>query len=241
MRSIVLNNKIVQYDLKHSSKKNVNIHIKPDMTLAVSAPKWVLKGELERILYNKSSWILTNLENQKRQLRDKKTNILENGHAIWFRGEKYRFYYKQSDKNYVCMVDDIIVVYTTRIDDLEYSQGVFLKWLKAMAYEEYSEILEKYRNKMLKKYYIPEVSLQIRAMKSRWGTCTPSKKKITLNLYLMFAPREYIECIVLHELTHFLEIYHNEHFYNIMKEFMPKCKQYQRELNKDYSLISKYI
>ena len=94
---------------------------------------------------------------------------------------------------------------------------------------------------MLRKYNVPEVSLQVRSMKSRWGTCTPSKKKITLNLYLMFAPKEYIECIVLHELTHFLEIYHNEHFYSIMKEFMPKCKQYQRELNKEYSQISKYI
>lgn len=241
MRSIVLNNKIIEYDLTHSSKKNVNIHIKPDMTLAVSAPRWVLKGELERILYNKSSWILTNLENQKKQLREKKSNVLENGHSIWYKGEKYRYYYKQADKNFVCMVDDIIVVYTTRVDDLEYSQGVFLKWLKAMAYEEYEELIEKYRNKMLRKYNIPEVSLQVRAMKSRWGTCTPSKKKITLNLYLMFVPKEYLECIVLHELTHFLEIYHNDHFYGIMQEFMPKCKQYQRELNKEYSLISKYI
>ena len=50
MRSIILNNKIIQYDLKYNAKKNVNIHIKPDLTVKVSAPRWVLKGELERIL-----------------------------------------------------------------------------------------------------------------------------------------------------------------------------------------------
>ena len=110
MRSIVLNNKIIEYDLKRNSKKNVNIHIKPDLTLAVSAPRWVLKGQLERILYDKSSWILTNLENQKKQLREKKTNILENGHVIWYKGEKYRFYYKQSDKNH-CSLAYLLYVF----------------------------------------------------------------------------------------------------------------------------------
>ena len=99
MRSIVLNNKIIEYDLKHNSKKNVNIHIKPDMTLAVSAPRWVLKGELERILYNKSSWILTNLESQKRQLRENKTNNLENGHSILI--GRYPGITRKSHKNYV--------------------------------------------------------------------------------------------------------------------------------------------
>lgn len=241
MRNIVLNNKIIEYDLKHNSKKNVNIHIKPDLTLAVSAPRWVLKGELENILYNKSTWILTNLEKQKRLLREKRTNILENGHSIWFKGEKYRLYFRQADKNFVCFVDDMIIVYSSNVDDTEYSKKVFMKWLKSQAEEDFNDALTKYRNKMLKKYKIPEYSLQIRSMKSRWGTCIPSKRKVTLNLHLMFAPKEYLEYIALHELTHFLEIYHNDRFYDIVKEFMPNYKEISRSLNEEYSMIAKYI
>ena len=66
MRSIVLNNKIVEYDVSYNSKKNVNIRVKSDLTLNISAPRWVVKSELERILTKKSGWILDNIEKQRK-------------------------------------------------------------------------------------------------------------------------------------------------------------------------------
>ena len=46
-----------------------------------------------------------------------------------------------------------------------------------------------------------------------------------------------MEYVALHELTHFIEIYHNEHFYNILTEFMPDWRVRQETLNKEYSQI----
>lgn len=237
MRSIVLNNKIVEYNLNYNSKKNVNIRIKSDLTLNISAPKWVVKSELERILTKKSGWILENLEKQRKIQRNKKVNILENGHSIWFKGAKYRLFYRKSEENYVWIAEDQIVVFSKKSEDLEYSKKVLLNWLRSMAEEEFEKALNKYRNKMIKKYDIPEFNLQIRAMKTRWGTCTPAKKKITLNLNLMYAPQEYMEYVALHELVHFVEIYHNSHFYGILSEFMPDWKERQETLNKEYAQI----
>ena len=239
MRSIVLNNKIVEYNVNYNSKKNVNIRIKSDLTLNVSAPRWVVKSELERILTKKSGWILDNIEKQRKIQRNKKVNILENGHSVWLKGEKYRLFYRKSEENYVLIVEEQIIVFSKRSDDLEYSKKIFIEWLREMAKIEFDRALNKYRNKMIKKYNIPEFNLQIRAMKTRWGTCTPSKKKITLNLNLMYAPQEYIEYVALHELTHFLEIYHNSHFYDILSEFMSDWKLRQETLNKEYSQIMK--
>lgn len=239
MRSIILNNKIVEYHVNYNSKKNVNIRIKSDLTLNISAPKWVVKSELERILTKKSGWILDNLEKQRKIQRNKKVNRLENNHVIWFQGEKYRLFYRKSDENYVWQTDEQIIVFSKRSDDLEYSKKIFLEWLRDLAKEEFGKALNKYRNKMLKKYNIPEFTLQVRAMKSRWGTCTPGKKKITLNLNLMYAPPEYMEYVALHELIHFLEIYHNANFYAILSEFMPDWKVRQETLNKEYSQIAR--
>lgn len=239
MRSIVLNNRIVEYNVKYNSKKNVNIRIKSDLTLNVSAPRWVVKSELERILTKKSGWILDNLEKQRKIQREKKVNILENGHAIWFKGQKYRLFYRKSEENYVCLTEEQIVVFSKRSEDLDYSKKILLNWLRNMAKEDFAKALNKYRNRMIKKYDIPEYNLQIRAMKTRWGTCTPAKKKITLNLNLMYAPQEFLEYVALHELTHFIEIYHNAHFYEILSEFMPDWKERQNTLNKEYSQIAK--
>lgn len=237
MRSIVLNNKIVEYNVKYNSKKNVNIRIKSDLTLNVSAPRWVVKSELERILTKKSGWILDNLEKQRKIQRNKKVNILENGHSIWLKGEKYRLFYRKSEKNYVFINEDQIIVFSKKSEDLEYSQKIFIDWLRSVAKAEFEKVLNKYRNRMIKKYNIPEYNLQIRAMKTRWGTCTPAKKKITLNLNLMYAPQEYLEYVALHELTHFIEIYHNVRFYDILSEFMVDWKSRQEILNKEYSQI----
>ena len=237
MKSIILNNKIIEYNVKYNSKKNVNIRIKSDLTLNVSAPRWVVKSELERILTKKSGWILDNLEKQRKIQREKKLNILENGHSIWLKGEKYRLFYRKSEKNYVYINEEQIIVFSKKSEDLEYTQKVFLEWLRGIAEIEFKKALDKYRNKMLKKYNIPEYVLQIRAMKTRWGTCTPAKKKITLNLNLMYAPKEYLEYVALHELAHFVEIYHNERFYNILSEFMCDWKSRQDTLNKEYSQI----
>ena len=116
MRSIILNNKIVEYDLKYNAKKNVNIRIKSDLTLRVSAPRWVLKGEIERIIAEKSSWILENLELQRKSKKELKTNTFENGHLIWLEGEKYRLYYKSCDKNFVFITGEQITVFTKKSD-----------------------------------------------------------------------------------------------------------------------------
>ena len=187
----------------------------------------------------KSNWIINNLEKQKELQKEKKINILENGHSIWFQGDKYRLYYRSCDRNNVFVTNDQIIVFTKKADDLEYSKKVFEKWLKTMAERTFGEVLQKYRNKMVKRYNIPECTLQVRSMKTRWGTCIPSKKKITLNLYLIYAPTECLEYVALHELTHFLEIYHNERFYDIMEEFMPDYKERTTRLNKEFGQIGK--
>ena len=239
MRTIILNNKIIEYDIKYNAKKNVNILVKPDLTVKVSAPRWVLKGEVERILNQKSTWILDNLEKQRQIIREEKINIFENGHSIWFEGEKYRLYYRASDYNDILFTEDQIIVYTKRIDDLEYSQKVLKNWFKDYAMSVYMSVLDKYYNRMVRKYDLPKYTLQIREMKTRWGTCTPSKKRVTLNLNLIYAPVEYVEYVALHELTHFLELYHNKRFYSILEEFMPDYKERQEKLNKEYSRILK--
>ncbi len=239
MRTIILNNKIVEYSVKYNAKKNVNIHIQPDLTVNVSAPRWVLKGEVERILSEKSNWIIDNLEKQKKLLKEKKKNTLENGHTVWFKGDEYRIFYRSSPVNNVFISDNQIIVFTKKIEDFEYSKKVFIKWLKGLAEKEFNEALQKYRNKMMRRYNMPEYTLQVREMKTRWGTCIPSKKKITLNLYLMYAPHECLEYVALHELVHFLEIYHNDNFYEIMEEFMTDYKERTRLLNKEYGQIGK--
>lgn len=235
LEKITLKNQVIEYDLSYTAKRNINMRIGSDSRLKVSAPKRVSKVEINRVLKDKAEWIIKNLE----KVKGNKQNVLETGHLIWFNGHQYRLYYKQADNNKVIVFDEYILVYTKHIDDIDYSQDVLLEWLKDLAEIEFLDVLNKYKTLMRTKYKIPDFTFQIRNMKTRWGTCIPSKKKITLSLSLMYVPHELLEYVALHELAHFLEVYHNARFYAIIEEFMPDYKVRMKTLNKEYSQITR--
>lgn len=64
-------------------------------------------------------------------------------------------------------------------------------------------------------------SFGIRKMRTRWGSCHIQKKHITLNVSLAKKPLRCLEFIIVHELVHLLERYHNKRFYHLMDCFLP--------------------
>ena len=69
-------------------------------------------------------------------------------------------------------------------------------------------------------------------MKTKWGTCNPSYKKILLNLELAKKPARCLEYVLVHEMIHLLEKKHSDKFKSKMESFMPNWKQFKNELNK---------
>jgi predicted metal-dependent hydrolase len=73
--------------------------------------------------------------------------------------------------------------------------------------------------------------LQIRQMKTRWGSCHIRKKKITLNLELAKKPLHCLEYVVVHEMVHLFEKKHNDRFKNYMTHYLPNWKVCKKQLN----------
>lgn len=76
-----------------------------------------------------------------------------------------------------------------------------------------------------------EVTWKIRAMKSLWGSCHFRKRHITYNLELARVPRELVEYVVVHELTHLKAHNHGSEFYRLMDERLPGWRTLRRRLN----------
>ena len=74
-------------------------------------------------------------------------------------------------------------------------------------------------------YEIPYPVIQVRKMKSKWGTCYTTKEKIILNRALLSAPLKAIEYVVVHELAHFVHANHSPAFYKVIEEIMPDWKE----------------
>lgn len=70
--------------------------------------------------------------------------------------------------------------------------------------------------------------LRLRKMKSRWGSCIPSKGVITMNTALVGAPTDCQIAVAAHELCHMLHPNHSRAFYACLYEHFPyyeSCRQ----------------
>ena len=71
----------------------------------------------------------------------------------------------------------------------------------------------------------------VKRMKTRWGSCNINRRRIWLNLELASKPVECLEYVLVHELVHLYERYHNDNFKRYMDTFMPQWRVHRDTLN----------
>lgn len=102
-------------------------------------------------------------------------------------------------------------------------------WYKEKAHHHFKQALKKYNvlvNKEVK-------TVSIRVMKTRWGSCNPTKSYINLNLELIKKPKMAIEYVVFHELAHLIHLNHDQKFYNFLSLHMPDWKKRKANLEQN--------
>ncbi len=77
---------------------------------------------------------------------------------------------------------------------------------------------------------IPMPRVTVRRMRSRYGSCSVGRGRITLASMLLEVPLECAEYVVLHELTHFLYPNHGKDFYQFIERYMPDFRQREKQL-----------
>ncbi|WP_432786806.1 hypothetical protein AAEX37_00866 [Oligella sp. MSHR50489EDL] len=96
----------------------------------------------------------------------------------------------------------------------------------------------------LQQFYVPHWEAQmgikaplidLRRMKSRWGSCRSDGKRICLNTELAKRPLESIEYVFVHEMVHLLEQSHNHRFQALMDHFLPDWRERKQRLNSPLS------
>ena len=72
-------------------------------------------------------------------------------------------------------------------------------------------------------------SLKINSSVSRWGSCS-MQKNINLSMFLLFLSEKYIDYVILHELTHTIEMNHGANFWKLLSKY---CGEDAKKLRKE--------
>lgn len=220
----------ITYDLERKRVKNINLRIRSDETLFVSASPLVAVKTIDDFIISKSDFILKSLarfsEKRKWGIDNKK---YVSGESFYLLGKQMRLSVRQSNQN--CVEEDgvYIILECKNINDLSLKTRVMKKFFKEKCVEIFNDAINKNYPKF-KKYGIPYPAVKIRSMETRWGTCILQKKQITLNTKLIHFSRNCINYVVIHEFCHFKYPNHSNAFYDFMTILMPDWKDRKKEL-----------
>ena len=110
----------------------------------------------------------------------------------------------------------------------EKREAVLHQWYRQLMREQIPELIAKWEPLI----GVNVTDWGIKKMKTRWGTCNISARRIWLNLELAKKPTSCLEYILVHEMVHFLERHHNDRFRDYMDGFMPQWRLHRDELNR---------
>ena len=74
--------------------------------------------------------------------------------------------------------------------------------------------------------------IAVREQKTRWGSCS-SGRNLNFNWKLIMMPEKVLDYVVIHELSHLIEMNHSKRFWNIVAEVCPEYIECRKWL-KDY-------
>lgn len=232
--SIEYGGKIIEFEVERKNVKNINLNVKPDMSVVISANEKVPIDYLLGFVKSKATWIIKNVGYFKDvQPEHAAEKVYLSGETFKYLGKQYRLKVEgTNDTESVKYYRGYI--YLTVKDKQNYNRKEKLidSWYREKANKKFAESLERVYPS-IEKYGIVKPEIFIRTMKARWGSCTPEKRSIILNSELIKAPKLCIDYVVLHELIHFKYRNHDNDFYDFMTALMPDWKQRKEILDEE--------
>ena len=230
LRTVEADGNAISYTLERKPVKNINLRIRADQSVYVSAPKDVAAKMVDAFVVEKSVYILRALKKFKDKNRETVSeNKFVNGETVKFLGRNLRLKVKNASRSKVESDESYVTLYVKDVQDADLKKRVLETWLRKKCKDEITAICKKVYPQV-KKYGIAFPEIQLREMVSRWGSCSPKKGFVTFNTALIAMPVSCIEYVVTHEFTHFLYPNHSKKFYQQLATFMPDWEERKKRL-----------
>ena len=228
----------ITVEITNKNVKNFNLRVcPPNGIVKLSVPYLADDQTIENFISSKLSWIkkhkerFSNLPNSKRKeyITNEKHSFLGNELILEVIETSYNFN--------IQIQNDTIRLFIWKNSSRKQRKEIVRKWYRISLNKMVQPMLENWQ----KQLNVRMKQLRIIMMKTKWGSCTPSKGTIVLNLELIKKPKKCIEYVVVHELIHLLESSHNERFYKLLTKYLPNWKESKKELQNSPIDFSEWI
>ena len=215
---------VVRKDIK-------NLHMgvyPPSGRIRVAAPLHLDDDAVRLAVISRLGWLRRQQTAFQQQVRQSQREFVT-GESHYFEGRRYRLDLLECHgRAMVRLQNNRTMVLRVRPEtDREGREAILHRWYRDQLRTRIPPLIAKWEPEI--GVHVGEV--RIRKMKTRWGSCNISARRIWLNLELVKKPAGCLEFVLVHEMVHLIERKHNERFWKLIDSHMPQWRSYRDELN----------
>jgi predicted metal-dependent hydrolase len=218
----------IKVDVVFKDIKNVHLSVYPPRgRVRIAAPKRMKLDTVRVFAISKLSWIKKQQKKLAEQERETRREYLDGeSHYLW--GKRYLLKITQKDEAAMVTLKGSRMLLQVRPEADEQRRHELLEeWYRAQIRQAVPGLIAKWERRMgakVARYFVQR-------MRTKWGSCNPVARSIRLNTDLARKPRECLEYIVVHEMTHLLVRHHNDQFGRLMDRHLPNWRHLRQLLN----------
>jgi predicted metal-dependent hydrolase len=207
--------------------KNVHLSVHPPSgRVTISAPLRMSSDTIRVFAISKLGWIKQQQRKLQEQERETPREYLDReSHYVW--GRRYLLKVEEAAVPKIELKHSKMILHVGSGTNHDAKQAIVARWYRDQIKAAVPDLIAMWEPRLGVK--VERVFVQ--KMKTKWGSCNPSRRSIRLNTDLAKKPRKCLEYIVLHEMVHLIERHHNDRFRKYMDQLLPQWHLYQSELN----------
>lgn len=229
IRTLIIGDEVIAYDFTRKAIKNVNLRIRADGSVTVSAPYGVSEAFIGAFLREKSDFILRAKLKQASRPAEVLPEPYKDGGSYVLFGDTFVIAVDYGASGEVRVENGrLYVPVSGGGDDL-------IRTIEVFERDVLCETVERYLQKWYPRfaaYTNGYPTIRYRRMKKQWGNCRPKQNIVTFNTALVHKPLSLIEYVVCHEFCHFIHADHSAAFYASLAACLPDHRERQRALKK---------
>ena len=231
----------IGYVVRPGRCRSVTIVVTGPGEVEVRVPRRVPSKAAHAFVAEHAEWILRALARQAKVRRPRPLDYVT-GETVYYLGKPCRLEVTRSVWKGVTQDGGVLRVALFNHSDAARVKELVEEWLREQARERLAKVLaetlERFGGQIrraqsplaMRSGEHPDgVRLTVRAMKTRWGSCSRDGH-VTLSEELIHAPLRLIEYVAVHELCHLAQLNHSPAFYFQLASCLPDWRQRRREL-----------
>lgn len=237
LNSIKYGHRTIKYQRIENARldSKVRIHVHPNGDVEVETPSGKSSTDIKKAIYKHANWISNRLDEALAVRENVLPREYVSGETHFYLGRRYQLKIaKTSEKDSSVKLKGGLLHVRLPVADRAAVKRRLNAW--------YMKRAKSYIGKRVADIgmTIPWVkndpTIKFVKMQKQWGSCSPTGV-INLNPWLIRAPRECIDYVIIHEICHLVEHNHSKHFYNLLDSQLPNWRHTKARLDGMAELI----